>query len=169
MMARERTYLNRERSNTIREQLFLAKESNLSRNDNVAPGSTKLIRMPTICIGPSLEELHARARAQPCKADRMYERDFPPIDMFSSRMQVRLRLVQTQRENSNVSSTANKQKRKSTSVPNLYRRYVTVQRALRHRFKHTPFTTYCGPGYVYSKSPVLASAFIFLFRLPEDL
>ena len=97
LMAREKTYLEREKSFLMREQTFLAKESNIPRRECLAPGAEKmLVRMPTICIGPSVEELHKKGSLM-SRVKGLQQGDLPPIDMFSSRMQVRLKFIESQR------------------------------------------------------------------------
>ena len=143
LMTRERSYLERERTFSLREQSFLAKESssNIPRSlqhtraqpQQLPPpttGANKLVRMPTVCIGPTVEELQLQRGAallgrtsqqhHQQQQQQLYDGDLPPIDMFSSRMQVRLRFVQTQRLQRQASNLQrSKARRHAVSMPEL--------------------------------------------------
>ena len=153
LMTRERSYLEREQTFSLREQSFLAKESSSSSSSNIPrslqharaqpqqlpppppPGANKLVRMPTVCIGPTVEELQLQRGAALLgrtsqqhyqqQQQQQYDGDLPPIDMFSSRMQVRLRFVQTQRLQRQASNLQrSKARRLAVSMPEL----PTIQR-----------------------------------------
>ena len=103
-MARERTYLERERTLCMNAERYLSTTINLPKRSAMRGSDKLLVRMPTICIGPSLDDINRGrrdalggvGRNRSGRATRSTkEEDFPAIDMFSSRMQVRLKLVES--------------------------------------------------------------------------
>ena len=121
LVSRERTFLERERSFFARQQTYLSKAPNLPRRDNVPAANSRLVRMPTVCIGPSVEEMHSR-RSVTSRAAGGDE--LPPIDMFSSRMRLRLRLVETQRMQREATRLHRRKSKSMPSIPMFDRRCV---------------------------------------------
>ena len=118
---RERSLMKRDRSFLARQQTFLSKASNLSRHENDPPTGNRLVRMPTVCIGPTVEEMHVK---QSVTSRLASGGDLPPIDMYSSRMQLRLRLVESQRMQRQATQLQRRKSKSMPSIPSVDRRCV---------------------------------------------